>query len=61
MTIPEYSSAAEICPTVADGIALLRTAHAPVTCGAACEVPFIFAKVLTGTEEYMLTPGAKKI
>src|SRR5262245_59388770 len=44
--------------TLAFGDFSLSTANAPVTCGAAIDVPLLLPNALPGTEELMKRPGA---
>ena len=48
---PVDVSAVNTSVTLAVGLRLLSTAHAPATCGAAIEVPLNVAYLLPGTDE----------
>ena len=58
---PESVSALWISSTVAPGAYERSSAHAPVTWGAAIEVPPQVAYSPPGTEEVIVCPGAKNV
>jgi hypothetical protein len=57
--VPVLVSAFRIAATLADPFFDLINAHAPATCGAAIEVPDKFVNPPPGTDERILSPGAK--
>src|SRR5262245_21685580 len=57
---PVVCKAERIWATLALGAACLRTAHVPVTCGVAIDVPLADPKPPPVTDEVIDTPGAKR-
>ena len=49
-----------ISSTVSEELVDFNKAHAPVTCGAAIEVPPLVPNVSPGTDDSILTPGARR-
>ena len=58
--IPVSLRAWRTSSTLAVGAACLRIAQAPVTCGAAIDVPLAIAKSPPGNDEMMSAPGANR-
>src|SRR5258705_859953 len=57
---PVMLKAWRISSTLPVGLACLSTAQAPVTCGAAIDVPLAITNAPPGYEEVMLSPGANR-
>src|SRR5262245_22305341 len=58
---PVLVSAASTWLTLAPGTRCLIKAQEPVTCGAAIDVPLIWANVLSGIDELINSPGASRL